>query len=108
MPVYRFEHENGLGPYTNLTYPCLKDLVNKGVPIHQGHEHPSDYEDLGRNIYLDEFCGFHKKSLISKWFTKKEINVLLQAGYKIKKYTPKSYIVGKSGKQCFFKKNDNE
>lgn len=101
--LYRYEDINGVGPYLEDS-PLENCLSEKHV---QSGKHPdisTDLKERGDRIAAF-YCGCNSINNLKKWFwgfNKK----LLISGYYLMKYKVKSYKIGKSKKQVFFKQKD--
>lgn len=103
--IYRIENPDGEGPYNEYHYYCYCLRI-----AHNNDNYPSFTEDLeGKEIAPEEFellyCACPSKQLLYKWFYG-WITKLRKENFFVVKITVSNYIMGNSGKQCFFKQEN--
>lgn len=110
--VYRYENNDGIGPYWGGSDWLLDEL-----DYHQrGNTHPGIRQDYPYENGEDDYYKLHAdecdlisgcKSIpsINKWF-KGHKRHLKEDGFNLYEYQVNHYIVGKSKKQVFFNKHD--
>jgi len=100
MRVYRVEKDK-TGPFTKSPLLCMRLQRDYGTHSHPGmrSDWPVGYETFSMNRYV---CAVPDKSLLSYWFghAKQDLTV---RGYTVVEYEAEEVVMGKSGKQCFFK-----
>ena len=101
MPfVWRYEDENGDGPYKSSSSEQLQDMKS----LHIGDDWPSWYEDF-RVPWADKgfISGFPTWTAAMVWFDGFH-EVLVECGYVLYRYSVPAYDVevGRSGKQVRF------
>lgn len=103
--VYRFENDEGHGPYTgNGRSKFLKDCLK----AHNGKSHPGAMSDMGFSFVWDtRLCACESPDKLYEWFGKFHMRREISAcGFKLIKYVVKELTYSKSGKQCAFEKED--
>ena len=72
------------GVYRSHTYrEAVSEVVHQLLDAHSGSpEHPTPFNDVGRGLSKDEYCGFDSAIKLLQWF-KGFIPDLLRAGYEI-------------------------
>jgi len=98
--IYRIENSRKSGPYR------FKYVSQWRRRNHNGPDHPNLYEDFSSSVAKEFFkghwrCGFNSKKQLLNWFNKRELNTLIELGFKVVKIMPKALIKGK--KQVIFK-----
>lgn len=108
--IYRIEDANGDGPYRGT----MQSKYGSG--IHRDGDHPNLYTDMPMYRALPAWaskedthnfhCAFASRRAITKWFTGPQLVYLINRGFTIKKIRVKKIIVGLSGRQVFYRKED--
>ena len=105
VSVFRFENEDGQGPYCS-DQPKMLDIIigHDGCPTH-----PSYNRDLGlqeqAQINDSWYFGFDDKNSSEEWFTKSDRKVLNYYGYNLVEYIGPEYLVAFGEYQVMFKKD---
>lgn len=81
MTFYRLENEEGKGPFVTDAEYLLPDMWE----VLGRHNSLPNPEEEALSFTEKHFCGFPTKKSIYKWFTKKELSILLQNGYSLYK-----------------------
>jgi hypothetical protein len=68
---------------------------------------PWEYLKEGESMY-DFVCGFQRMSKINQWFTKKQQEKIVNQNtdQRLKKLFVKRRLIGRSGRQCFYRPED--
>lgn len=104
--IYRIENSEGNGPYRSYHSHRLNLLIEHSVPL----THPNNRDDLSGKMLLNQqikklYCACPSKQLLYKWFYG-WITKLKKENFFVVKITVSNYIMGNSGRQCFFKQED--
>lgn len=109
ITIYRIENENGLGPYYGNTFGPLERMIFKHnmSDLHPGSEDfvlESEPENIEQYVF-----GFQTLEQLKSWF-EGFISEVEYLGYKIVQFQidESKIIVGKSGRQIIFRKEDAE
>lgn len=103
MKVYRWENENGRGPYIggNLR---LGNILRRRHNDRKYYPNPS-HDGLGY-IYPAEVCGFRSLRQMHKWFSPDDIRLLMRYGYKLVVYDVDEENIRFGRKQIVFNKEE--
>lgn len=103
MIVYRIE-KDGVGPYRNWDIDLI-DMTGEDN-VHNDSNHPSPWEDAEiSSITMDYLCACPSLEKLREWFDG-YLEILDENGFNIYRIKVKKRILGKSKRQCFFKKED--
>lgn len=104
MRVYRYEHEDGRGPYrSSMTSPELDALLYEEHG--DSKDHPNWLDEYDSAFYDDTYlAGFTSIEQVHNWFNLAIRTLLEKDGFVLIEYdVPDEYVhIGKSGKQCIF------
>ena len=108
--VFRVEHEDGCGCYSNSRRGLssfLDDMLDRHNTDPDGHPNPQNDVGIDRCMDAKEFCGFESMESLEQWFTEDELAELERLGfYVIKVSGAEMTAVGKE--QVLFIKPEPE
>lgn len=97
--IFRIEDQNGDGCYT---FGCIKELQKHNGLKDKKHPIPQNDKGINREIkYGEEFCGFLNLDQVINWFTQKELLLLQQDGFYLKRLKVKK-ITARGQHQILF------
>ena len=106
--IYRIENSEGVGPYMRKGEFFYRNEMAVSHSNQNTHPYRS-YDLAGEDLSYDQkdllYCACPSKQLLYKWFYG-WITKLKKENFFVVKITVSNYIMGNSGKQCFFKQED--
>lgn len=106
--IYRLEHESGQGPYQRDNYGESVYSLSGNDEVHSDEEHLSikqDWPEQGVGYYGEYCCACPSLGSLHTWF-EGYMSLLLAHGYHIYQLLVRECVMGKSGQQCFYQKEN--